>query len=95
MLQLRCPWCGVRDEVEFRYRGDASVARPASDAPLADFNTYVYVRANPCGWHREWWLHHAGCRMVFEVERHTLTHEVRNPRRPDSGTAESADGGSS
>lgn len=77
MLQLRCPWCGPRDEVEFRYRGDASVARPAGDAPLEDFTAYVYVRRNPCGWHREWWLHHAGCRMVFQVERHTLTHEVR------------------
>lgn len=92
MLQLRCPWCGVRDEVEFRYRGDASVARPAADAPLAEFNAYVYVRANPCGWHREWWLHHAGCRMVFEVERHTLTHEVRNP---GSGTTATEDGGAS
>ena len=25
MLRISCPWCGVRDEVEFRYRGDASV----------------------------------------------------------------------
>ena len=78
MLQIRCPWCGVRDEVEFRYRGDASVARPTAEAALAAFNDYVYVRANPCGWHREWWLHHAGCRMVLAVERHTLTHEVRS-----------------
>ena len=77
MLQIPCPWCGVRDEVEFRYRGDAGVARPPANAPLAAFNAYVYLRANPCGWHREWWLHHAGCRMVFQVERHTLTHELR------------------
>ncbi len=24
MLRIPCPWCGERDETEFRYRGDAS-----------------------------------------------------------------------
>ena len=32
MLRITCPHCGVRDEVEFRYRGDASVRRPPADA---------------------------------------------------------------
>ena len=90
MLQLCCPWCGVRDETEFRYRGDATVARPPADAPIAAFSDYVYERANPCGWHREWWLHTGGCRMLFQVERHTLTHELRNV--PAAGaTAAAAD----
>jgi heterotetrameric sarcosine oxidase delta subunit len=91
MLQIRCPWCGVRDEVEFRYRGDASVARPPGDAPPAAFNAYVYLRANPCGTHREWWQHHAGCRMVFAVERHTLTHELRVLRQPAASGADAAE----
>jgi sarcosine oxidase subunit delta len=47
MLRIRCPWCGERDETEFRYRGDASQTRPAADAGLAAFNAYVYERANP------------------------------------------------
>jgi heterotetrameric sarcosine oxidase delta subunit len=96
MLQLRCPWCGVRDEAEFRYRGDASVARPTAAASLAAFTEYVYARANPCGGHREWWLHHAGCRMVFALERHTLTHEVRSVQVPAAANtgdaANAADG---
>ena len=77
MLRIACPWCGVRDESEFRYRGDASRLRPDSEAGLAAFTAYVYERTNPCGWHSEWWLHVAGCRQLLKVVRHTLTHEIR------------------
>ena len=77
MLRICCPWCGLRDEVEFRYRGDASLERPAGDARLADFTSYVYQRANECDWHVEWWLHASGCRKLLKVSRHTLTHEIR------------------
>ena len=27
MLLIPCPWCGPRDEVEFRYGGEAHIAR--------------------------------------------------------------------
>jgi methylglutamate dehydrogenase subunit B len=76
MLRIPCPWCGERDEIEFRYRGDAAKVRPAADAGAAAFVTYVYERANPLGWHLEWWLHVAGCRRLLKVRRHTLTHEI-------------------
>ena len=78
MLQIPCPWCGVRDESEFRYRGDATRHRPAADAGLEAFSAYVYERANPRDWHSEWWLHTAGCRRLLRVVRHTLTHEIRS-----------------
>ncbi len=77
MLRIRCPWCGERDETEFRYRGDASVVRPESDADLAAFTAYAYERDNDRGWHLEWWLHVGGCRKLLAVSRHTLTHEIR------------------
>ena len=77
MLRICCPWCGVRDEIEFRYRGDASVSRPPAEAPIASFMAYVYERENPCDWHLEWWLHAGGCRKLLKVARHTLTHEIR------------------
>jgi len=77
MLRIRCPWCGERDEIEFRYRGDASRPRPAADAGLASFCDYVYQRDNPQGWHLEWWLHVGGCRTLLKIERHTLSHEIR------------------
>jgi sarcosine oxidase subunit delta len=78
MLRIPCPWCGVRDESEFRYRGDASRNRPAADAGAEAFSAYVYERDNPRDWHSEWWLHVAGCRRLLKVVRHTLTHEIRS-----------------
>ena len=87
MLQLCCPWCGVRDETEFRYRGDATVVRPPADAPVEEFAAYLYRRVNSYGWHREWWLHAGGCRMLFQVERHTLTHELRSVMSHEAKTA--------
>jgi sarcosine oxidase subunit delta len=68
----------VRDETEFRYRGDASRLRPAADAGPEAFTAYVYQRDNPCGWQAEWWLHVGGCRRLLKVVRHTLTHDIRS-----------------
>jgi heterotetrameric sarcosine oxidase delta subunit len=76
MLRIACPFCGERDETEFRYRGDASRVRPAADAGLPAFTAYVYERDNVLGWHLEWWLHVGGCRRLLKVHRHTLTHEI-------------------
>ena len=36
MLLIRCPWCGERDEIEFRYGGAAHVAYPADPDALDD-----------------------------------------------------------
>jgi heterotetrameric sarcosine oxidase delta subunit len=82
MLRIPCPLCGTRDEAEFRFRGDATLTRPGSDAGLDAFNAYVYERDNPLGWHTEWWLHVAGCRALLKIERHTLTHEIRSVTVP-------------
>jgi methylglutamate dehydrogenase subunit B len=75
--QIKCPWCGVRDEAEFTYRGDATVTRPAPDAGPEAFYDFVYTRVNPKGWHVEWWHHAGGCRQWLKVVRHTVTHEIR------------------
>jgi heterotetrameric sarcosine oxidase delta subunit len=77
MLRIKCPWCGERDETEFRYRGDASRSRPDADAAMAAFITYTYERANPRGWHQEWWLHVGGCRRLLRLERDTQSHQIR------------------
>lgn len=83
MLRINCPWCGVRDESEFRYRGDASKTRPAADAGADAFAAYVYQRSNPRGWHLEWWLHVGGCRGLIKVLRHTHSDEIRWVGRPE------------
>jgi len=76
MLRIRCPWCGERDESEFRYRGDAGKMRPAADAAHEEFVHFVYERDNPAGSHLEWWLHVAGCRKLLKISRNTLTHQI-------------------
>lgn len=76
MHRINCPWCGIRDEAEFQYQGDASKVRPDFDASVDAFFDYVYIRDNPRGWHLEWWHHVAGCRQWVKVARNTLTHEI-------------------
>jgi len=82
MLQIACPHCGVRDESEFRYRGDAGAVRPPADAPIDAFVDYVYTRANPEGWHTEWWLHAYGCRRVLKIVRDTATNAIAGVAPP-------------
>ena len=36
MLLINCPYCGVRDESEFHYDGEAHIARPTNMADISD-----------------------------------------------------------
>ena len=78
MLLISCPWCGQRDETEFRYGGQAHVPYPADPEALDDaaWAQYVFIRDNPKGPFAERWVHSAGCRRWFNVMRDTATHEV-------------------
>ena len=76
MLLIPCPHCGERAQVEFAYRGDATRQRPPEGAPDEAWYEYVFLRDNPRGPHREWWLHHGGCGQWIRVTRDTATHEV-------------------
>jgi heterotetrameric sarcosine oxidase delta subunit len=78
MLSIPCPWCGPRDETEFRYGGEAHIARPPAPEQLSDaqWAEYVFMRANPKGLFAERWSHAAGCRRWFNAIRHTVTHEI-------------------
>ena len=76
MLLIPCPHCGERAQVEFAYGGDATKRRPADEAPDEAWYEYVYLRGNPRGPHREWWLHHGGCGRWIRVIRDTATHAV-------------------
>ena len=81
MLLIPCPYCGPRNQVEFTYGGDATVRRPANDAPIAEWFDYVYLRDNRSGPHDELWMHSAGCRCWFKVRRNTLTHDILSSAR--------------
>ncbi len=79
MLLIHCPYCDMdRPELEFRYGGEAHVARPADldamdDATLAEF---LYMRTNPKGRHVERWRHTAGCGRFFNAVRDTVTDKI-------------------
>ena len=79
-MRISCPFCGDRTHAEFAYLGDAAPVRPvAADglpAPMDHFVDYVYLRANPMGWHREYWQHTSGCRSWLIVERNVSTHAI-------------------
>jgi len=76
MLQIPCPWCGTRDETEFRFGGEAHVERPGIDVSDAEWADYLFNRENPKGLHYERWFHTFGCRQWFNVARDTVTHEI-------------------
>ncbi|MBA8825913.1 heterotetrameric sarcosine oxidase delta subunit [Saccharopolyspora lacisalsi] len=78
MLLIHCPWCGARDEAEFRYGGQAHVDRPPDPNAVDDreWGEYLFVRDNPRGRFSERWVHSAGCRRWFDVVRDTATNEM-------------------
>ncbi len=77
MLLINCPWCGLRDESEFSYGGEAHIVRPLKPDELTDaqWADYLFMRANIKGDQREQWCHSAGCRRWFNAERNTVTYK--------------------
>jgi heterotetrameric sarcosine oxidase delta subunit len=84
----------LRDLVEFRYGGEASIARPADPASASDaeWADYLFYRNNIKGPHLERWLHTFGCRQWFLLERDTHSHEIAGSRRLHAADAENIAG---
>ena len=76
MLRIPCPYCGVRDEEEFRCGGQSHITRPGLDATDAVWAEYLFTRDNPKGIHYERWVHSFGCGRWFNLARHTVTHDI-------------------
>jgi heterotetrameric sarcosine oxidase delta subunit len=77
MLVIECPWCGARDEAEFRYGGQAHIAYPAEPMSTDDqeWAEYLFLRNNPRGRFPERWVHTSGCRRWFNAVRDTATND--------------------
>lgn len=95
MLQIDCPWCGPRDEIEFHYGGEAHVPYPTDPFDLDDkqWAGYLFYRANPKGLLSERWVHSAGCRRWFNAVRDTVSYEFKavyraGEPRPEVGGAQ-------
>ena len=78
MLQLPCPYCGPRDELEFSCGGEAHISRPLANNKISDaaFGEYLFLRDNPKGVFLERWRHASGCRRWFNVARDTVSHDI-------------------
>jgi sarcosine oxidase subunit delta len=78
MLLIPCPFCGERPEPEFRYGGEAHVARAETPTDLNDaaWAEYLYLRSNPKGVHAERWRHIHGCGRFFNVLRDTVSDRI-------------------
>jgi sarcosine oxidase, subunit delta len=78
MLLIPCPWCGERDETDFRCGGEAHIARPKQPAALPDegWADYLFMRSNPKGLHFERWRHVHGCGRWFNVARDTVSDRI-------------------
>jgi heterotetrameric sarcosine oxidase delta subunit len=90
MLLIECPWCGARDETEFRYGGEAHISRPEEPDRLSDaqWAEYLFMRNNPKGLFAERWIHVAGCRRWFNAIRHTVTHRIVAVYKPGESRPE-------
>lgn len=77
MQRFPCPFCGLRDETEFFFGGEAGNLRPEHPDGVSPerWSDYLYMDGNPKGPASEVWVHLA-CGEFFRMERDTLTHEV-------------------
>jgi sarcosine oxidase subunit delta len=81
-----------RPEIEFRYGGEAHVARPSDPSVESDseWAEYLYFRSNTKGAFAERWRHTHGCGRFFNCLRDTVSDKVlavykSGERRPDFG----------
>jgi len=78
MLLIPCPWCGEREETEFRCGGEAHIVRPKQPAALSDdeWADYLFMRTNPRDVHCERWRHLHGCGRWFNLARDTVSDQI-------------------
>lgn len=84
MMNIPCPFCGLRNESEFAYGGPVRPSHPdpakVSDAEWAAYLTQV---PNPLGPVKERWRHVRGCGSWMTLWRDTQTHDIL-PGPPDA-----------
>ncbi|MBE1285207.1 MAG: sarcosine oxidase subunit delta [Rhodobacteraceae bacterium] len=77
MMQIPCPFCGLRNESEFVFGGPVGADRPdpnaVSDEQWVESLTIV---PNPLGPVQERWWHARGCGTWVTIWRDTRTHDI-------------------
>lgn len=77
MQRFPCPFCGLRDEREFHFAGEAGKVRPDTTQDVSDheWSDYLYAQTNAAGAVREIWVH-LPCQEYFIMDRNSVTMEV-------------------
>ena len=77
MQRFPCPFCGLRDEREFQFAGEAGKVRPETDGEISDteWRDYLHSYRNELGEAREIWVH-LPCQEYFIMRRHTMSMDV-------------------
>ncbi len=98
MLLINCPYCEeMRSEIEFAHAGEAHIERPADPSLVSDaqWEAFLFHRANPAGIHFERWYHVHGCGRYFNAVRDTVSEKFvltykAGQKRPSLAEIESA-----
>ncbi|MEX1038933.1 MAG: sarcosine oxidase subunit delta [Acidimicrobiia bacterium] len=85
MLLIVCPFCGPRNSDEYAYQGEIT-PRPGPDTDPVTWRRYLYLKENVSGWQTERWFHGSGCRRFLDVERHSVTNEIKDVRAVGGAT---------
>ncbi len=83
-MQIDCPLCGLRSQVEFVYERTIDSVVGLGDAPEIAMET-LYARRNPRGTDEEIWHHRHGCQAWLIVSRDRVTNSISSVRA--AGTA--------
>lgn len=77
MQLFPCPFCGIRNEREFRFAGEAGKARPDTTTAVSSRNwaDYQYAQRNDKGEVREIWSH-MPCSEMFVIVRDSVSMDV-------------------
>lgn len=75
MMQITCPHCGPRAQVEFVYERTVDSVVDLGAVP-DDAMTTLFTRNNPRSVDEEIWRHTYGCRAWMVITRHRVTNEI-------------------
>lgn len=79
MMQITCPWCGLRNATEFTQHGEKPPRPEVATTTRKEWHDYLYTRNNTWGVVKELWFHSSGCRQFFSLHRDTYANqEIRS-----------------
>lgn len=86
MMQITCPWCGLRNSTEFVQHGEKPPRPDVASTTREEWADYLYTRNNTWGEAKELWFHSAGCRQFFILYRDTFANKaLRSETIPAKG----------